>query len=220
MKISSLSALILATLTGRVAAGNFLFLNYQGWYENFGAYDDWHRNLAMWGEEWSKNPNLPATGSTMVAEKKDKKKSDKVKGAAQSKSAPGAIDPNASFDCYKDNKGMKGTMCDVVLVAVNNKHCPTNRPTALAKGTFSDWQWNKTTGVSDAIEFTIECCGAGGCTPAMMPVEKYLYVIQQLPDGKNKVVPGLAVFGPVADDKNPIADGEKTVIIRMGGGLK
>ena len=50
MKISSLSALILAALTGRVAAGNFDFMNFQGWYENFDSYDDWHRSLA-WGQQ-------------------------------------------------------------------------------------------------------------------------------------------------------------------------
>ena len=45
MKIPSLSALILAALTGRVAAGNFEFMNFQGWYENFDSYDEWHRSL-------------------------------------------------------------------------------------------------------------------------------------------------------------------------------
>ena len=47
MKITSLSAIILATLTGlpSAEAGNFLFLNYQGWYENFDSYDEWHRSL-------------------------------------------------------------------------------------------------------------------------------------------------------------------------------
>ena len=47
MKISSLSALILAALTGRVAAGNFEFMNFQGWYENFDSYDEWHRSLSL-----------------------------------------------------------------------------------------------------------------------------------------------------------------------------
>ena len=50
MKITSLSAIILATLTGRAQAGNFLFLNYQGWYENFDSYDEWHRSL-MWSSQ-------------------------------------------------------------------------------------------------------------------------------------------------------------------------
>ena len=48
---TSLSAIILATLTGRVAAGNFLFMNYQGWYENFDSYDKWHRSL--WTPTWT-----------------------------------------------------------------------------------------------------------------------------------------------------------------------
>lgn len=47
MKIPSLSALILAALTGRVAAGNFEFMNFQGWYENFDSYDEWHRSLGF-----------------------------------------------------------------------------------------------------------------------------------------------------------------------------
>ena len=49
MKIPSLSALILAALTGRVAAGNFEFMNFQGWYENFDSYDEWHRSLVESG---------------------------------------------------------------------------------------------------------------------------------------------------------------------------
>ena len=49
MKIPSLSALILAALTGRVAAGNFEFMNFQGWYENFDSDDEWHRSLVESG---------------------------------------------------------------------------------------------------------------------------------------------------------------------------
>ena len=173
-------------------------------------------------------PNAGAgatTGGTSSesTKKNDKKKKDSYAYAydtPQSKSAPGSIDPYASFDCKKDKNKFQGTKCDVVLVSVNNKHCPPSMPTALAKGSFTDWQWDKTTGVTKPIDFRIECCGADGCAPyATTPVGTY--VVQQLPDqGKNKIVPGLAVFGPVADDKDPIADGEKTVIIRMGGGTK
>ena len=69
MKISSLSALILASLTGRVAAGNFDFMNFQGWYENFGSYDgDWrHRGLTGWG------PNVcrPCTFCALLWERHD-----------------------------------------------------------------------------------------------------------------------------------------------------
>lgn len=172
-------------------------------------------------EQWSKYDNSNAGGgSEYEYNKKDnKKKKKKDSYAAQSKSAPGSIDPYASFDCKENKNQFNGVSCDVVLVSVNNKHCPTDKPNALAKGSFSDWQWDKTTGVTKPIDFRIECCGAEGCAPAMTPVGTY--VVQQLPDqGKNKIVPGLAVFGPVADDKDPIADGEKTVIIRMGGGLK
>ena len=174
-------------------------------------------------EQWSKYDHSYVGGGTSTKyedNKKDDKKKKKDSYAAQSKSAPGSVDPYASFDCKENKNQFKGTMCDVVLVSVNNKHCPTAKPNALAKGSFSDWQWDKTTGVTKPIDFRIECCGAEGCAPyAMTPVGTY--VVQQLPDqGKNKIVPGLAVFGPVADDKDPIADGEKTVIIRMGGGLK
>lgn len=173
-------------------------------------------------EQWSKYDNSNAGGGTSSAygyNKKNDKKKKKGSYAAQSKSAPGSIDPYASFDCKENKNQFNGVSCDVVLVSVNNKHCPTDKPNALAKGSFSDWQWDKTTGVTKPIDFRIECCGAEGCAPAMTPVGTY--VVQQLPDqGKNKIVPGLAVFGPVADDKDPIADGEKTVIIRMGGGLK
>ena len=51
MKIPSLSALVLAALTGRVAAGNFEFMNFPGWYENFDSYDEWHRSLTGWGPQ-------------------------------------------------------------------------------------------------------------------------------------------------------------------------
>ena len=172
--------------------------------------------------QYSSNPNAgPGTATTGGGSNKDKKNKDKGgkdKGAAQSKSAPGSIDPYASFDC-KEDSSFKAIKCDVVLVAVNNKHCSTMYPTALAKGSFTEWQWDKSTGVTDAIDFDIECCGADGCMPAMSMSEGQ-YVIQQLPDGKNKIVPGLRVYGPVADDKEPVADGEQTVIIRIGGGLK
>ena len=168
--------------------------------------------------QYSSNPNAGAgtatTGGGSNKDKKNKDKGGKDKGAAQSKSAPGSIDPYASFDCKEDSR-FKAIKCDVVLIAANNKHCPSTYPNALAKGSFTEWQWNKSTGVTDAIDFDIECCGAYGCTPAMASEGKY--VIQQLPDGKNKVVPGLRVYGPAAD---PVADGEQSVIIRMGGGLK
>ena len=194
---TSLSAIILATLSSRVAAGNFLFLNFEGWYENFDSYNDYHRSL-----------------------KKDKDKGNKA--AALSKSDPGSIDPFASFVCTED-KRFKTNKCDVVLVAYNNEHCfDTNPdyPTALAKGSFYDWQWDKSSGVTKAINFDIECCGADGCEPDSRSTGKYVF--QQLPDGHNKNVPGLRVYGPVADadDKEPVADGEWTVVIRTGGGLK
>ena len=175
--------------------------------------------------QWSKYDNSNAGDDTSSGyestKKDDKKKKNSYKYAApQSKSAPGSIDPYASFDCKENKNKFMGTVCEVVLVSVNNKNCPTANPNALAKGSFNDWQWDKTTGVTKPIDFRIECCGADGCVPyATTPVGTY--VIQQLPDqGKNKVVPGLAVFGPVADDKDPVADGEKTVIVRMGGGKK
>jgi len=161
------------------------------------------------------------TGEGGSKEKKTKEKGGKDKGPAQSKSAPGSIDPFASFDC-KEDKSFKVLRCDVVLVASNNKHCDETHPTALAKGSFTEWQWDKSIGVSNVISFDIECCGANGCEPATMTDSRSTgnYVIQQLPDGKNKIVPGLRVYGPVADDKEPVADGEQTVIVRMGGGLK
>ena len=169
--------------------------------------------------QYSSNPNAGAgtatTGGGGDKDKKNKDKGGKDKGAPQSKSAPGSIDPYASFDCKEDSR-FKAIKCDVTLVAVNNKHCSSMYPTALAKGSFTEWQWDKSTGVTDVIDFDIECCGANGC----VSVDEGKYAIQQLPDGKNKVVPGLRVYGPVADDKEPIADGEQTVIIRMGGGLK
>mmetsp|Transcript_4787 Transcript_4787/g.10173 ORF Transcript_4787/g.10173 Transcript_4787/m.10173 type:complete len:218 (-) Transcript_4787:266-919(-) len=215
MKPSIVSvSLVFLFAVGGAQAKDFLFMNFVGWYENF------HYSGKSCGKI-EKDKNGETTGGTPQVGggwRKLKKEKENKEGSYYSSrpSTGGFADPYASFDCNAAKVIKFG--CDVTLVGVDSCDCQaqdSSRPTKLVKGKLSATQFEADKGVTDSIMFSVECCGASGCTPFQDQPQINLG-IQQLPEDNNRDIRALAIFDLTDEDAIP----DPEIVVRIGGGLK